>query len=272
MSLSQKIKEVLQSNYGILFDVKSSMNMSLEEYVIIPKDSNENYFVVDLIIKDDSRLTITCEPDKYGMYFISAINKSDSEQRGIFIKYWNEIINKNLKISVKINDCSVNQKDFVVNNETWQKFQIRVTSPYYYDPESQSKTDVVCDYTNIVIGMILSLLKIEYTGYEEGKEEIVKHKRYERNPINRELCLSIKGYKCSVCGFDFEKTYGSIGKHFIEVHHIKPVSTIGEGYIIDPIKDLVPLCSNCHSMAHKKNPPYTVAELVKILEMNKHEN
>ena len=89
----------------------------------------------------------------------------------------------------------------------------------------------------------------------------VKATRYERSLINRALCLEYYGYSCYVCGFNFEKTYGEIGHQFIHVHHIVPVSQIGSGYIIDPIKDLIPVCPNCHAMLHRKNPPYLPEEL-----------
>ena len=265
MSLAQTIKNSIQDRYRINFDVKSNLSRSLEEYIICPSESNDNYFVLNLTIKDDSRLTITCEPDKYGMYFVDSINTANDEQRGIFVNYWNEI-NKFLKVSVKINDIAINQESFLNNKDKWHKFQIRVTSPYYYDSEKQSKEEVVCNYINIVLGMVFSLLKMEFEGFEEGKEIPVIHKRYERNPINRELCLAAKGYKCAVCGFDFEKKYGAIGKNFIEVHHLKPVSTLGEGYKINPIEDLIPLCSNCHSMIHKRKNPYTPDELRKMIK------
>ena len=81
-----------------------------------------------------------------------------------------------------------------------------------------------------------------------------------------------KGYKCSVCGFDFEEKYGSIGKEYIEVHHSLPVSMMGENHIVDPINELFPLCSNCHSMIHKKNPPYTIDEFKRIIKEAEHEN
>ena len=55
-----------------------------------------------------------------------------------------------------------------------------------------------------------------------------------------------------ICGFDFEKTYGEIGKGFIHVHHIVPVSEIGESYRVDYEKDLIPVCPNCHAMLHRK--------------------
>lgn len=41
-------------------------------------------------------------------------------------------------------------------------------------------------------------------------------------------------------------------KDFIEVHYIKPMNEIGEEYIVDPINDLIPVCSNFHSMLHRK--------------------
>ena len=89
------------------------------------------------------------------------------------------------------------------------------------------------------------------SGLYEGTIMQVCINKYERNHEARERCLAIKGYKCSVCGMNFEKVYGEIGHGFIHVHHIVPLSTIGKNYIIDPIKDLVPVCPNCHSMLHK---------------------
>jgi 5-methylcytosine-specific restriction protein A len=71
-----------------------------------------------------------------------------------------------------------------------------------------------------------------------------------------------------VCGFNFEEAFGSIGKGFIHVHHIKPLSKIKKGYIVDPIKDLIPMCPNCHSMIHKGDPPYTVEKLKTIIQGN----
>jgi len=40
---------------------------------------------------------------------------------------------------------------------------------------------------------------------------------------------------------------------------------MGGNYVVNPVKDLVPVCPNCHSMIHKKDPPYTIEEMKKIL-------
>lgn len=65
---------------------------------------------------------------------------------------------------------------------------------------------------------------------------------------------------------NFYNVYGEIGYHFIEVHHTTPVSMMGPDYHLDVDRDLVPLCPNCHAMVHKRNPPFTVEELKKLMK------
>ena len=84
---------------------------------------------------------------------------------------------------------------------------------------------------------------------------------YERDPRARKACLGHYGYRCVVCKFNFEETYGEIGKEFIHVHHEKELSMLDEFYEIDPIEDMKPVCPNCHAMIHRKRPAYTIDEL-----------
>jgi len=63
--------------------------------------------------------------------------------------------------------------------------------------------------------------------------------RYERSKKARERCLKRWGYKCYICGMDFETTYGEIGKGFIEVHHKVPVSQRKCEYELVPERDMV---------------------------------
>ena len=99
----------------------------------------------------------------------------------------------------------------------------------------------------------------------EGALVTVKANKYERNQKARRECVAKKGYQCLVCGRDFEATYGEIGKNFIHVHHLTPISTIGKEYELNVDTDLVPVCPNCHYMLHRKDPPYTIEELKDIL-------
>ncbi|HEU5209888.1 MAG TPA: HNH endonuclease, partial [Longimicrobiales bacterium] len=74
-------------------------------------------------------------------------------------------------------------------------------------------------------------------------------------------CVAYYGAMCRVCGFSFEDVYGYLGVGFIHVHHTRPLSTIREEYRIDPIRDLVPVCPNCHAMLHRTDPPLEIDEL-----------
>lgn len=268
MILYKQIKNSIERKFNIIFDVKPNISNGIEEYLIVPTDSNKNYFHLVATVKDESRLTIICEPDKYGANFLRFINLSNLEQRKIFVSYWKALSEK-FKILVKINEQSYSPDDFLYDNKEWKQFSIRITSPLFYDNEKEKKNDSVCLYINLVLGMVFALLNYNVFFKEEGSETMVQHKKYERSSSNRELCLYLNGYKCSVCGFDFEKKYGELGKDFIEVHHIVPISQLGKNYKLNPIEDLIPLCSNCHSMIHRKNPPFLPDELKKIIDEEK---
>jgi hypothetical protein len=102
-------------------------------------------------------------------------------------------------------------------------------------------------------------------GLPEGACARVEVNRYERSRVNRANCIEILGDSCKACGFNFGRAYGPIGLGFIHVHHIVPVSELGSKYIVDPGKDLVPLCPNCHAMAHQRKPPLGIDELKHLL-------
>ena len=97
--------------------------------------------------------------------------------------------------------------------------------------------------------------KIKFT--EGGKLQVRDSEIYNRNPKAREECIKAHNseYKCMVCGMNFVQAYGEIGKEFIEVHHLCPISQTDGKHEIDPAKDLIPLCSNCHSMIHRMKDP-----------------
>ena len=108
----------------------------------------------------------------------------------------------------------------------------------------------------------------------EGAKSRVIVNRYERSYEARQACLAAKGYTCQVCGMNFEEVYGEMGRDFIHVHHIVPISEIGQSYQVDPIKDLVPVCPNCHAMLHKgiDGRVLTVEELKKIIKEAKNKS
>lgn len=100
----------------------------------------------------------------------------------------------------------------------------------------------------------------------EGCKKTITINSHERNPLARKKCIEFYGAICSVCGFNFSEKYGNTFAGIIHVHHLKPLSEISEDYIIDPIKDLIPVCPNCHLIIHSKfDGIYTIDEVRKML-------
>lgn len=99
----------------------------------------------------------------------------------------------------------------------------------------------------------------------EGAVRRIPVNAFERNRTARAICIRHKGALCAVCGFDFERVYGVIGHGFIHVHHLLDLCEIGQAYQVDPVKDLVPVCPNCHAMLHTRRPAMELAELQNII-------
>ena len=101
---------------------------------------------------------------------------------------------------------------------------------------------------------------------KEGKKKVRFTTYYERNPLNRKKAIELHGLVCMACAFNFQEKYGNLGRGFIHVHHIRPVSEIGEEAYLDPATDLVVVCANCHAMIHKnKDNTLSVEEITKAI-------
>jgi 5-methylcytosine-specific restriction enzyme A len=107
-------------------------------------------------------------------------------------------------------------------------------------------------------------------GKSEGKKIEYYTTKYERSPINRGNAIKIHGSLCCICEFDFENTYGELGINYVEVHHLKPLSSRNEIIVVNPETDLVCVCANCHRMLHrKKDRVLSPNELKSIITANK---
>jgi hypothetical protein len=105
----------------------------------------------------------------------------------------------------------------------------------------------------------------EHRVFQEGRRYPVILDAAERNPKARAACLAHHGSTCKACGFSGMARFGEAGKDLIHVHHLKEMHTQSGVYFVDPIADLVPLCPNCHAMAHRRLPAYSVEELRAML-------
>lgn len=96
----------------------------------------------------------------------------------------------------------------------------------------------------------------------EGASKIVTTKAYERSDRLRKAAIehfSKNGIiTCDCCGFEFATFYGEVfGKSCIEIHHLKPIFQYASKSIVQTIdsalKNLLPVCPNCHRVIHKNN-------------------
>lgn len=128
-------------------------------------------------------------------------------------------------------------------------------------------------WTNFANGKGFSLPEeVEETeAIYEGAMRRISVNAYERSPEARRKCIAHYGTSCFVCGFDFAKAYGEAGKDYIHVHHLRQLSEIGEKYQIDPIRDLHPVCPNCHAVIHRRKPAYSLEEVKAFLQHAKHQ-
>lgn len=99
----------------------------------------------------------------------------------------------------------------------------------------------------------------------EGAAVTVMVNRYERDRMARIKCIAHYGCVCHACGIKLSDVYGSAAVGFIHVHHVTPIASIKSEYELDPIRDLRPLCPNCHAVAHLRREPYSIEELQTML-------
>lgn len=104
--------------------------------------------------------------------------------------------------------------------------------------------------------------------YWEGGRTSVYVNKYERNPKARQLCIEHYGSDCFICKQNMASIYGDTASGLVHVHHVTPLADMGEEYQVDPVRDLVPICPNCHAVIHRKNPPYTVKEVAEMYQVN----
>lgn len=106
---------------------------------------------------------------------------------------------------------------------------------------------------------------IGLTQLVEGVVTQININHYERNPEARKRCIDYYGTSCCVCNFNFGQVFGEAAEGFIHVHHLKPLSEIGSEYQVNPIKDLRPICPNCHAMIHLGGITRTIEDIKAML-------
>lgn len=203
-------------------------------------------------------------PDTFASGLMKALCADETQRRSEFSSLSTVFVSSGTRCISSVDGRTVNL--LALHEGKWNRFELTCSRLTDKSDEQRDTEEVA----GACLALLLSLLpteddEVEITplgqGLPEGALTRVVVNRYERCPSNRAAAIAAHGSTCKVCGFDFALFYGTLGEGFIEVHHRTPVSHMGEGYVLDPLKDLVPLCSNCHQMVHREDPPIPAENL-----------
>lgn len=270
----RSIRQVIHNRFGLPFEVEPGENSEGQFIDFIPDDvPHTTGFRVRTVLLWRG---IKCEfvPGDYSANLLNEMGKSSSDKKETFEQIVEKLRSEKGEFQVSING----HKQEITNIEEWprewEQLDFKCTfRPIHINHDNDEDIQrVITKYTGLFMSLLMSLLPIEeiergelVVGKAEGKKKTEEVTRYERNPVNRAMCLSIKGDTCEACGFNFQEVYGDLGDGFIHVHHKIPVSEMPENYQVDPVNDLVPVCPNCHAMLHQETPPISINELENIL-------
>lgn len=113
---------------------------------------------------------------------------------------------------------------------------------------------------------------------QEGTKRLTEVSVYERSTTLRNFAITYftkdDRISCNCCSFNFGDFYGeTIGKGFIEIHHTKPIFKYEdediENTLKQAVKNLTPVCSNCHRMIHRNwKKPIEIQDLINNINAN----
>ncbi|MBR0565651.1 HNH endonuclease [Azoarcus sp. L1K30] len=217
-------------------------------------------------------------PDTYAGDLVRAMGRRATTSHHPFLSLASTFEAAGKRISMKVNG-SVVLPENGLPPPPWNQLELRVRK--LTDATSGNDGDLQAGAETVAsacLALLLLLLPLEEeepagqplfeAGLPEGACSTVTVNRYERNPANRAACIAAHGARCGICGFDFGTVYGSLAHGYIEVHHRTPVSRMGGSYQIDPVRDLIPLCANCHVAVHRVDPPMPPETLREIFSSN----
>lgn len=272
---SVKIRSQLEKLYDMPFSVEMNQQHGEASYVVAPQSDLKELFEVIISFRQRVRMVIEIKPQRYSANMLQEMCNASKEKQQVFNGYVRVMEEKGAKVNISVNDIARTTENLIWG-EQWNSFNFRITRilDEHELIDEMLVPESIVNWACLASGLMLSLLEIiedhgENIIHMEGKKSQVLTNRYERNPANRELCLQTHGYKCRICGFDFGDMYGTIGQNFIHVHHIEKVSSHDGEYILDPIKDLIPVCPNCHAMLHREDPPLSPDDLREIIYKQK---
>lgn len=229
------------------------------------------------------RIDVHFRPGNFAGELVEAMGDADETGRQTFRTVLGVCRDAGADVALAVNGTATNPENGAMWSMPWRSLDLAIRRGMLPINQGDMDADMrqIELWTSRAAAAVLALLPLEVdgcvaeggapdvAGLPEGAKTRIEVNRYERDRRNRAAALAIHGYICKACDLDMGLRYGPAAAGLIEVHHVTPVSDVGPGYIIDPKNDLVPLCPNCHSVAHRRSPPFSVDEL-REMQRNPH--
>ncbi len=270
---SQQLARLVAAETGLAWDIEDGVDTRGDPWRLLrPAGAPIDHAFAIRVTTRWRRVVITFEPGQFAGDLLAAMGNADTAGRACFQAVLAECCELGGEVQFRINDAACDPQ----KEERWPSHWSRVSLSLNTrtDPEVRDGDpglDNAQRWSRLFIAAIVALLPVQphhadeaqvpIVGFAEGGATILQSTRYERDHRNRAAAIAIWGCRCQACGMDFGDRYGDVASGFIHVHHTKPVSDLAPGTVVNPAKDLVPLCPNCHAVAHLRNPPFSVEEL-----------
>lgn len=206
------------------------------------------------------RALATLVPDTFSGAFLRAVGLRAVDTVDVWRAMLGEFERRGTRVILTVNGKAVFAEEAV--DRDWESLEIEADTKFVQPRSTAARGNALASSVLGVLSLFAACSDVDdVRGDEEGMPIEIRSIRYERSRANRIRCLNFHGYDCVVCGFNFQQVYGALGHGFVEVHHCFTVAEMPPGYRPDPTTELVPMCANCHRMAHRSKPPIAPQDL-----------
>jgi 5-methylcytosine-specific restriction enzyme A len=218
------------------------------------------------------KLQVEFLPGTFAAPLVEAMGEVDEQGAALWAAQAKQLVEAGCAVVIQVNGAPVDPLQPKTWPAGWRFLSISLTRNLVaIDREDFESGLLPADHWIVSFGALLTALlpldgaetdaKVDVEGEVEGDVLVAIHHRYERSRRNRAAAIAIHGYDCKGCGINLERVYGELGREFIEIHHVTPLSEIETPRVVDPKEDLVPLCPTCHGIIHRRRPAYSLVEL-----------
>ncbi len=280
-SESQQLARVVAAETGLAWDIEDGINSRGDPWRLLrPAGAPSDHAFAIRVTTRWRRVVIAFEPGQFAGDLLAAMGNADAAGRAAFRAVLAKCRERGGSIKFRVNDAACDP----LREERWPSHWSRVSLSLNTraDPEARDGEpgpDDAWQWLRLFVAAIVALLPVQtddadeqqvpVVGFAEGGPSTLQSTRHERDCRNRAAAIAIWGSRCQACGLDFGERYGDVASGFIHVHHTTPVSVLAPSTVVDLARDLVPLCPNCHAVAHLRDPPFSVDELRELCDAGK---